>query len=47
MTLNVALALMIGCVLGVFSTIIIVGFAFAVREYKQEKKAREEFKQHE
>ena len=47
MTLNVALALMIGCVLGVFSTIIIVGFAFAVREHKAEKELKEEIKKHE
>ena len=37
MTLSVALALMIGCVLGVFSTILLVGLAFAVREHKQNK----------
>ena len=37
MSLNVAIALMIGCVLGVFSTIILVGLAFAVREHKQNK----------
>lgn len=37
MTLNVAIALMIGCVLGVFSTILMVGLAFAVREHKQNK----------
>lgn len=37
MTLNVAIALMIGCVLGVFSTVILVGLAFAVREHKQNK----------
>ena len=47
MSLNVALALIVGCVLGVFSTITLVGLAFAVREHKQEKKAREEFEQHE
>ena len=37
MSLNVAVALMIVCVLGVFSTIILVGLAFAVREHKQNK----------
>lgn len=37
MSLNVAIALMIGCVLGVFSTIVLVGLAFAVREHKQNK----------
>ena len=47
MSLNVALALIVGCVLGVFSTITLVGLAFAAREHKQEKKAREEFEQHE
>ena len=47
MTLNVALALMIGCVLGVFSTIIIVGLAFAVREHKAEKELKEEIEKHE
>jgi preprotein translocase subunit SecF len=38
MSLNVAIALMVGCVLGVFSTILLVGLAFAVREHKQNKK---------
>lgn len=38
MSLNVAIALMVGCVMGVFSTIIIIGLAFAVREHKQNKK---------
>ena len=47
MTLNVALALMIGCVLGVFSTIIIVGLAFAIRERKAEKELKEEIEKHE
>ena len=37
MSLNVALALIVGCVLGVFSTIVLVGLAFAVREHKQNK----------
>ena len=37
MSLNVAIALMVGCVLGVFSTIVLVGLAFAVREHKQNK----------
>lgn len=37
MSLNVAIALMVGCVLGVFSTILLVGLAFAVREHKQNK----------
>lgn len=34
MTLNVAIALMIGCVLGVFSTVLLIGLAFAVRNKK-------------
>lgn len=37
MSLNVALALIVGCVLGVFSTVVLVGLAFAVREHKQNK----------
>jgi preprotein translocase subunit SecF len=41
MSLNVALALIVGCVLGVFSTILLVGLAFAVREYKQNKQEEE------
>ncbi len=45
MSFNVALALMVGCVLGVFSTILLVGLAFAVREHKQNK--QEETEQHE
>lgn len=45
MSLNVALALMVGCVLGVFSTIVLVGLAFAVREHKQNK--QEETDKHE
>ena len=46
MSLNVALALIVGCVLGVFSTIILVGLALAVREHKEQKK-QEETEQHE
>lgn len=41
MSLNVALALIVGCVLGVFSTILLVGLAFAVREHKQKKQEEE------
>ena len=37
MSLNVAIALMVGCVLGVFSTVVLIGLAFAVREHKQNK----------
>lgn len=48
MTLNVAIALMVGCVLGVFSTIIIIGLAFAVRDRKElTKPKQEETEQHE
>lgn len=46
MTLSVALALMIGCVLGVFSTILLVGLAFAVRN-KQLNSEQEETDKHE
>ena len=46
MTLNVAIALMIGCVLGVFSTVLLIGLAFAVRN-KQLKSEQEEPEQHE
>lgn len=45
MSLNVAIALMVGCVLGVFSTVVLVGLAFAVREHKQNK--QEDKEQHE
>ena len=45
MSLNTALAMMVGCVLGVFSTIVLVGLAFAIREHKQNK--QEETEQHE
>ena len=48
MTLNVAIALMVGCVLGVFSTIIVVGLAFSVRDRKElTKPKQEEEEQHE
>ena len=46
MTLNVALALMVGCVLGVFSTIVLIGLAFAVRN-KQLNSEQEETDKHE
>ena len=46
MSLNVALALIIGCVLGVFSTIVLIGLAFAVRN-KQLNSEQEEKEQHE
>lgn len=42
MTLNVAIALMVGCVLGVFSTIVLIGLAFAVRDRKELTKPKQE-----
>lgn len=42
MSLNVALALMVGCVLGVFSTIVLIGLAFAVRDRKELTKPKQE-----
>ena len=48
MTLNVALALIVGCVLGVFSTVVLIGLAFAVRDRKKHTKPKqEETEQHE
>ena len=48
MSLNVAIALMVGCVLGVFSTIVLIGLAFAVRDRKElTKQKQEEPEQHE
>ena len=46
MSLNVAIALMVGCVLGVFSTIVLIGLAFAVRN-KQLNSEQEETDKHE
>lgn len=46
MSLNVAIALMIGCVLGVFSTVLLIGLAFAVRN-KQLNSEQEETDKHE
>lgn len=45
MSLNVALALIVGCVLGVFSTVVLIGLAFAVREHNKNKKEKDEPKQ--
>ena len=42
MSLNVAIALMVGCVLGVFSTILLIGLAFAVRDRKELTKPKQE-----
>ena len=48
MSLNVALALIVGCVLGVFSTVVLIGLAFAVRDRKElTKPKQEENEQHE
>jgi preprotein translocase subunit SecF len=48
MTLSVAIALMVGCVLGVFSTVVLIGLAFAVRDRKElTKPNQEESEQHE
>ena len=48
MTLNVAVALMVGCVLGVFSTIVLIELAFAVWDRKElTKPKQEETEQHE
>lgn len=48
MSLNVALALIVGCVLGVFSTVVLIGLAFAVRDRKElTKPKQEETEQHE
>lgn len=37
MSLNVAFALIVGCVCGVFSTITLIGFALAVKEHSNKK----------
>ena len=48
MTIDIALALIIGAVLGVFSTITLIGLAFAVRDRKElTKPKQEETEQHE
>ena len=48
MTLSVALALMIGCILGVTATVFLIGLAFAVRDRKElTKPKQEEEEQHE
>ena len=46
MSLNVALALIIGAFLGVFSSVILIGLAFAVRN-KQLNSEQEETDKHE
>ena len=46
MSIDVALALIIGAVLGVFSTVLLIGLAFAVRN-KQLNSEQEEKEQHE
>ena len=48
MTIDIALALIIGAVLGVFSTVVLIGLAFAVRDRKElTKPKQEETEQHE
>lgn len=48
MTIDIALALIIGAVLGVFSTVVLIGLAFAVRGRKElTKPKQEEEEQHE
>lgn len=37
MSLNVAIALLVGCVCGVFSTITLIGIALAVKDHKNKK----------
>ena len=48
MTIDIALALIIGAFLGVFSSVILIGLAFAVRDRKElTKPKQEETEQHE
>lgn len=46
MTIDIALALIIGAFLGVFSSVILIGLAFAVRN-KQLNSEQEETEKHE
>lgn len=46
MSIDVALALIIGAVLGVFSTVLLIGLAFAVRN-KQLNSEQEKTEKHE
>ena len=46
MTIDIALALVLGCILGVFASVTLIGLAFAVRN-KQLKSEQEEKEQHE
>lgn len=46
MTIDIALALIIGCILGVFASVTLIGLAFAVRN-KQLNSEQEETEQHE
>ena len=46
MTIDIVLALIIGAVLGVFSTVLLIGLAFAVRN-KQLNSEQEETDKHE
>ncbi len=52
MSLNVAVALVVGCVLGVFATVVLIGMALAVREkqmmdFRPEQDEKEETETHE
>lgn len=48
MTLSVAIAMAVGCIMGVFSTLTLIGLAFAVRDRKElTKPKQEENEQHE
>lgn len=45
MTIDIALALIIGAFLGVFSSVILIGLAFAVNEHNKNKKEKDKPKQ--
>lgn len=42
MSVNVAIALLVGCVCGVFSTVTLIGLALAVKEHKEKKMEEKE-----
>lgn len=46
MTIDIALALIIGCILGVFASVTLIGLAFAVRN-RQFNSEQEEIDKHE
>lgn len=45
MSLNVAIAMAVGCIMGVFSTLTLIGLAFAVNEHNKNKKEKDKPKQ--